>query len=151
MAKVERRTNPVHLRHGMSIGSNAAESDDAFLVPCFVHYPPVEQCTNVHSSGMILLGRTGAGKTAILKHIENSVDRCSLIDPSEIAMSYVANSDALNFLQVIGADLDLLFQVLWKHVICIEMIRLRFDITDEVKSQSVFSKLADKFGRNPRR
>lgn len=67
----------------MSIGSNAAESDDAFLVPCFVHYPPVAQCKDVHSSGMILLGRTGAGKTAIIQHIQNSVDKTSVIDPSE--------------------------------------------------------------------
>jgi hypothetical protein len=45
------------------------------------------------------------------------------IDPSEMAMSYVSNSDAHNFLHAISADLDLLFQASWKHVLCIEFNR----------------------------
>jgi hypothetical protein len=40
----------------------------------------------------------------------------------------VSNSDALNFLHAIGADLDLLFQALWKHVLCIEFTRSAEDL-----------------------
>jgi hypothetical protein len=62
-------------------------------------------------------------KTAILKYIHSKSEHSVEIDPSEMAMSYVSNSDALNFLHAIGADLDLLFQALWKHVLCTEFRR----------------------------
>jgi hypothetical protein len=151
VAKAIRRTNPVVLRAGMSIGTNAAEFDDDFLLPCFVHYPPVETCVNVQSRGMVLDGRTGSGKTAILKYIVSKKPHVVEIDPSEMSMSYVSNSDALNFLQSIGADLDLLFQVLWKHVLCIEFIRLKFSVEDEAASRGVFRRMIERFSKDPRR
>ncbi|MHC2438006.1 Cdc6-like AAA superfamily ATPase [Bradyrhizobium sp. USDA 4451] len=114
MAKASKRTNPIILRAGMSIGTNAAEFDDDFLLPCFIHYPPVDLCLDVGSRGMVVDGRTGAGKTAILKYIATKATNSVTIDPTEMAMSYVTNSDVLRFLQAIGADLDLTFSVLWK-------------------------------------
>jgi hypothetical protein len=36
MAKSEKRANPIQLKPGMTIGANAAEMDDEFLLPCFV-------------------------------------------------------------------------------------------------------------------
>lgn len=149
MAK-PKRTNPIILRPGMTIGSNAAEMDE-FLLKCFVQYPAVELCINVESRGMVIDGRTGSGKTAILKFIHSSVEHSSEIDPSEMAMSYVSNSDAINFLQAIGADLDLLFQTLWKHVLCIEFIRLKFAVTNEAKSRSVFERLRSRFTKDDRK
>src|SRR5260370_42132129 len=109
MAKPGKRTNSVILRAGMSIGTNAAEFDDNFLLPCFMHYPPVEICVNVQSSGMVLDGRTGSGKTAILKYIISKKPHVVEIHPSDMSMRYVPNSDTFNSLQSIGADLDLLF------------------------------------------
>jgi len=126
----------------MTIGTGSAETDDEFLFDCFIHYPPVEICQDVKSPAMIVAGRTGAGKTAIFRHIKGSVEHAVDIDPSEMAMSYASNSDVLNFLQAIGADLDLFFQILWKHVLCIEYIRLRWSVQDEQKSLNVFAHLA---------
>lgn len=67
LAKSARRTNPVILRQGMTIGSSNTESDDEFLFSCFVHHPPVEQCRRVQSPATVIAGRTGAGNTAILR------------------------------------------------------------------------------------
>jgi hypothetical protein len=53
MAKPTKRSNPIVLKHGMSIGSNAAETDDEFLFDCFIRYPPVERCMDVQSPGML--------------------------------------------------------------------------------------------------
>jgi Cdc6-like AAA superfamily ATPase len=150
MAK-QKRTNPVVLKPGMTIGANAAEMDDEFLLQCFVHYPPVELCINMASRGMVIDGRTGSGKTAILKFIHSKSEHSVEIDPSEMAMSYVSNSDALNFLHAIGADLDLLFQALWKHVLCIEFIRLKFSVTNETNSRSVFERLRSRFSKDARK
>jgi Cdc6-like AAA superfamily ATPase len=89
MAK-QKRTNPVILQPGMIIGANAAEMDNEFLLKCFVHYPPVDLCMNVASRGMVVDGRTGSGKTAILKYIHSRSEHSVEIDPSEMAMSYVS-------------------------------------------------------------
>lgn len=151
MAKPSKHTNPVILRAGMSIGTNAAEFDDDFLIPCFVHYPPVEIGMNIQSRGMVLDGRTGSGKTAILRYITSKAEQVVEIDPSEMSMSYVSNSDALNFLQSIGADLDLLFQILWKHVLSIEFIRLKFSVKNENASLSVFERIRTKFSKDARK
>lgn len=151
MSKATKKFNPVILRRGMTVGSNSAEYDDDFLFDCFVHYPPVDECLRIQSSTMIVSGRTGAGKTAILRYIHNSEEHSVEIDPTEMSMSYVSNSDALQFLQAIGADLDLLFQVLWKHVLCIEFIRLRWNVENEEKSKSIFSRITSKFYRDERK
>ncbi|UPK38207.1 hypothetical protein IVB18_13640 [Bradyrhizobium sp. 186] len=95
-------------------------------------------------------GRARA-KPAILKYVKSKVAHSVEIDPTELAMSYVSNSDVLRFLQAIGADLELTFQVLWKHVICIEFIRLRFNVENESASQSVFAKIAERFRRDDRK
>jgi hypothetical protein len=144
-------TNPVVLRRGVGIGSGNAESDDEFLFECFVDYPAVDRARWFDSPGMILAGRTGSGKTAILRQIEKTADHSVSLDPFDMAMSYVANSDALRFLQVIGADLDLMFQVLWKHVLCIEFIRLKFSVDGNEKSKNIFGRIAEHFKRDERK
>lgn len=151
MAKLKEPLNPIVIKRGVGIGTGNAESDDEFLFDCFVDYPPVEPCLRTASPAMIISGRTGAGKTAILRHIESVAEYHVTVDPYQMAMGYVANSDSLRFLRAIGADLDLFFQVLWKHVLCIEFIRLRWQIENTQKSQSIFQRLADRFNRDERK
>ncbi|HUE80024.1 MAG TPA: DNA repair ATPase [Sphingomicrobium sp.] len=151
MPKYNPVNNPVVLKRGVHIGSGNAENDDEFLFDCFVDYPPVEECMRMTSPRMIVAGRTGEGKTAILRHIEQASEHSAFIDPAEMSMSYVSNSDALRFLTVIGADLDLLFQVLWKHVLCIEFIRLRWSVDSTQKSKNIFARISEKFSRDERR
>jgi hypothetical protein len=139
------------LRRGAGIGSGNAESDDEYLFECFVDYPAVDRAANFDSPGMLVTGRTGAGKTAILRKLERLSDRSVSLDPFDMAMSYVANSDALRFLQTIGADLDLFFQVLWKHVLCIEFIRLKFSVDSKERSRNVFDRIAEHFLRDARK
>lgn len=151
MAKKDQDPNPIILKRGIGIGSVNAENDDEFLFDCFVDYPPVEEAMRLTSPAMIVAGRTGEGKTAILRHIERECEHSAVIDPSEMSMSYVSNSDALRFLTAIGADLDLLFQVLWKHVLCIEYIRIRWDVDSTQKSRNIFTRITDRFHRDERK
>lgn len=148
---VGKTVNPVVLRRGVGIGTGNAETDDEFLFECFVEYPPVEDCRRPSSPVMVVAGRTGSGKTAILRYLEIQSNHTTTIDPFEMSMSYVSNSDALRFLQAIGADLDLLFQVLWKHVLCLEFIRLRWDVDSTEKSNNIFKRIFDKFYSEDRR
>ncbi|MCA3173679.1 MAG: DNA repair ATPase [Burkholderiales bacterium] len=145
------QTNPLIFRSGLSVGSIAAETDDEFLFDCFIENPAVQACLNVQSPTMVLAGRTGSGKTAILRHVQRAVPHSSNIDPSEMALSYVANSDALRFIQAIGGDLDVLFIALWRHVLCLEFIRLKYNVSSEAKSTTVYGKIVDTFKLDARR
>lgn len=151
MGKFEASPHPIVLKPGMNIGHVAAEEDDDLLFDCFVRHPAVDKCSSVESPEMIVAGRTGSGKTAIMRFIEHDAENVVQIDPMEMSLSYVSNSDALRFVEVIGGDLDLLFQVLWKHVICIEFIRLRYKVDDEQKSKYIFSRIMEKFRSDPRK
>lgn len=111
MAKATRK-NPVVLRPGLSIGGIAAETDDEFLFECFLYHPAYAAVSKISSPSMLLAGRTGSGKTAIIRVLEREAEYVSVVYPSEMALEYVSNSDALRFLQTIGADLDLFFQAL---------------------------------------
>jgi len=152
MSKSARHANPIILRKGMTVGSANAESDDEFLFQCFVSHSAVNECTRVQSPGMIVSGRTGSGKTAILRHVKVSHSDSSVeIDPSEMSMNYVSNSDSLRFVEAIGGDIDLLFQVLWKHILCLEFIRLRWQITNTEKSKNWYYRIVRNFSLDERK
>lgn len=145
------KINPIVIRQGMNIGKVAAEADDNYLFNCFLKTYAYEELVDPNSPAMIISGRTGSGKTALLRYIEETEEACHSIDPFEMSMTYVANSDILSFLNDIGADLDLLFQLLWKHVLCLEFIRMRFSVEDEHASKSLFDRLTDIFQNNSHR
>ncbi|QND49817.1 hypothetical protein HB780_30555 [Rhizobium lusitanum] len=146
------KTNPVIIRPDTSIGNNSAEADDEFLFECFVDHPALEATRDVANSKMFVLARTGGGKTAILRKIKQQYpDTASVIDLSGLSMDYVANSTIVRFLKSIDVDLDLFFQALWKHVLCLEYIRLRYNVSNGESSRQVFSWFKDFFKSDGRR
>ena len=145
MDKKTKVNNPIELRRGLSIGRSDAENDDDFLFDSFVDYPPMQQCTDTHSPAMIIAGRTGAGKTAILRVIKRQQEKVFELDPRELSITYISNSNAIAFADAIGANLDLLFQILWRHILCIEYIKLRYSVTEESRLHSVLTSLRQSF------
>lgn len=146
------RTNPVIIRPDTSIGNNAAEADDEFLFECFVDHPALDVTRDVSNSKMFVLARTGGGKTAIIRMISQQYpDTSSVIDLSGLSMDYVANSNIIRFLQSLDVDLDLFFQALWKHVLCLEYIRLRYQVKNDEGSRQVFGWFRDFFKSDGRR
>ena len=146
------RANPVVIRPDTSIGNNSAEADDEFLFECFVDHPALDVTRDVTNSKMFVLARTGGGKTAIIRKINKQfADTSSVIDLSGLSMDYVANSNIIRFLQSIDIDLDLFFQALWKHVLCLEFIRLRYEVKNDENSRQVFGWFRDFFRSDGRR
>jgi hypothetical protein len=146
------KSNPVVIRPDTSIGNISAEADDEFLFECFVDHPALAAARDTTNSKMFISARTGAGKTAILRMITRQYpDRSSVIDLPGLSMDYVANSDIIRFLKSLEIDLDLFFQALWKHVLCLEFIRLRYRITNEGKSREIFSSIKNFFRMDERR
>lgn len=135
------KNNPIVLKSNFSIGNLSAENDDEFLFDCFVNNSFYEEATRISSSKMILSGRTGSGKSAIVRTIENENHSSTEIELLNMTMNYIANSDVINFLLAFDADLDILFKTLWKHVICIELIRLVYKLKSEQESKKFVQRL----------
>lgn len=139
------------IARNLSIGAIAAENDDSYLFECFIHLPIFAEVTNFQNSKSILLGRTGCGKTAILRYIEETTDNVFSIDPTQMALEYVASSTAIRLFEENGVDMSLFYQLLWKHVICVEIIRQRFHVNSEKESANFFIRLFDSLRTNERK
>lgn len=139
--------NKIVFDEGVNIGQNGAEHDDEFLFKCFVDHPAYSEITDVNSPSTFLLGSTGAGKTAILRMINRQEENVSDLIVHDMAMNHIANSDTILFLKSLGVDLSLFFQALWKHVLCIEYIKLATHARDKDQFQYKVSRLIDTLTR----
>ena len=128
------KSNSIKLRRNTTIGNVSAEADEEFLIPCFVDSYAVTEVKSFETNKMFVTGRTGSGKTAVLLKIQNSEENVVVIELSELAMNYIANSDIIKFLSSLDIDLDLFYQTLWKHVFCIEYIRVKYNIKNSQDS-----------------
>lgn len=147
----KKQHNPIVLKPDTNIGNSSAEADDEFLFQCFFDHPALVALQDMESSKLFASGRTGSGKTAIIRMINKNNENVSEIDLNELALEYVANSDIIRFLNALDVDLDLFYQALWKHVFCIEYIRMKFSVEDENKSRNIFMSISDFFKRDPRK
>jgi hypothetical protein len=130
----------ITLRAGESIGAAAAEQDHAYLKHCFVKLPIIDLLKDANDPHCILLGRTGAGKSAILWHLEQTVSQASRIDPAEASFEYVAYSTIVRYFTELGVELHVFYQYLWKHIIVIHVIRECLN----VKTEEGFNMLLEK-------
>jgi len=132
-----------------SIGCAGAESDNEFLNQCFVDTGDLDILRNCEHPKCIALGRTGAGKTALLLKLEDAESRVIRISPENLALEYISNTDILGYLSRIGVvKLDTFFKMLWRHVFTIEVIRRHYRINDEQEKVNVILNLRRRFSKN---
>src|SRR3989442_10138928 len=102
------------IRKAQTLGALAAE-DDGFLTEAFVDSGYLPTLLDTADPRFLVLGRTGAGKTAILRQVrEKAVVGC--IDPEELSMQHLYNSTILPKLVDAGVNLDVFYKYLWRHV-----------------------------------
>lgn len=143
--------NQIVLKEGVNIGQNGAEHDDEFLFKCFFDHPSYSDLIDVNNSKTFVLGSTGAGKTAILRMMGQQLENCSELIVHDMAMNHIANSDTISFLKSLDVDLTLFFQALWKHVFCIEYIRVALEAPSKDQFRFKISKIFDSISRNKQR
>ena len=86
---------PIVVRRGISVGATSAEDDERFLNDCFVETGQAEQVLDMASPRCIALGRTGSGKSALLYHVRSSEEHSANLDPEDLSLNYISNSDIL--------------------------------------------------------
>ena len=131
----------VVFRRNFSIGAADAESDDQFLESCFLDTGVLDDVRDCENPKRILLGRTGSGKSALIKHLSAVESNLISLDPETLSLSYISNSNILNFLDSIGVNLDLFFKLLWAHVLTVELIAKKYKIQNESSKKSFLEKI----------
>lgn len=144
------KQNIVKLRPGANIGAPAAEDDAHFLTNCFVKLPALEEITDQDSNRRILIARTGAGKSAILRRIADTQENVSWLNPKGASFDFVSNSVILNSLSNMGVNLHLFYEYVWKHILCVHIITKCMGIKNDDKLPEFLAKL-DRMVRRDRR
>ena len=142
------QTTQFRIRRNESIGAADAESDEKFLLQCFVDNGDLASLRDCEDGKRIIVGRTGAGKSALLRMLKEYEKNVVELQPENLALRYLATSEVLRFFEDAGSNLDAFYQLLWKHVIVVELIRHRYKITNEQSQKSFFERLTSVFTRN---
>lgn len=114
-----------------TIGNPSAESDNQFLSACFVDNGELEILRNCADERGIIVGRTGAGKTALLKTLEEKEERVISLDPHDLALSYISNSTVIRFFESLNIRMDAFYKLLWKHVLLVEILKCHLKVDGE--------------------
>jgi hypothetical protein len=110
-------------KRNMNIGDLSAENDDEFLRECFISTPEYKEISDFSNKKMILLGRTGSGKTALLKKLKDESAVFIEINPDTFAMEYITNVPFVVRLKNEDINLDAFYKFLWLHEIISKIIK----------------------------
>lgn len=130
----------VIIKPNTKIGELDAESDAKFLSNCFIDNGMIETLCDVDETQAIILGRTGAGKTATLMKINDTIkeDKSKLIDLEQVFLNYIDNSNVINFLKDNNVNLDIFYRYLWKHILTVEFLKLKYPNWNETNKLANF-------------
>lgn len=132
-------------KRNSDIGAADAETDDKFLFDCFVDTGDLATLRDTRNSRRIVLGRTGSGKSALIRLLKEQEEHVIEIKPEDLSLNYIANSDILMYLNNSGVKLDPFFGLLWKHVFAIELIKKRFNLTNEATTKQWLTNITSYF------
>jgi hypothetical protein len=131
-------------KRNAKIGEAAAEMDDEFLFQSFHDVGDYAVLKNTRAPARIVVGRTGSGKTALLRMLKREQENVIEIDPENLSLNYLSNNEVIKFFEGLGVKLDLFYGLLWRHVFTVELLRARYQLTTSEKTQSFFLQLFDR-------
>jgi len=142
------QSNPIRFRRNIDIGAADAENDGLYLEHCFVDIGDVETILDCANSKCIVLGRTGVGKTALIRQICKTAIHVAELSPETLSLHYITNSNVLHFFEEAGVHLDIFYSLLWRHIITVELLKLRFDITNEDAQHNFYTLIKNLVARD---
>lgn len=133
-------TDKFRFRKHATIGASAAEDDEVFLAECFVDTGDLSALIDCKDPRRIVLGRTGAGKTALVNTLADKKDAI-IINPESLSFNYITNSTILKFFLDAGVKLDIFFKLLWRHVFTIELLKKKYNIVNEPAKKTFLERI----------
>ena len=118
--------------------------DDEFLFQSFHDIGDYAILKNTKAPARIVVGRTGSGKTALLRMLKREQEHVIEIDPEHLSLNYISNNEVIKFFENLGVRLDLFYGLLWRHVFTVELLRARYQLTTSEKTQTFISGLFDR-------
>lgn len=140
--------NPITIRQNFKIGELDAESDTLLLESCFVDSGYLNKLLDPFDNSSIVRGRTGAGKSALLHMVMNRAYKCRQLDPNDISIRFLEQSDIIAFFEALNVSLDMFYKVLWRHVLIMELLKLRHDIKSESDTNNFFSAILSRLKKD---
>ncbi len=119
------------LKKHLTLGAMSAENDGKYLSDCFIDTGDYDALVDTDDDRSIILGRTGSGKSALLEMIKFREENVIEVSPEELALNYISHSNVLSLLEECEVNLDPFYQLLWKHIFVVELIKYKYRIADE--------------------
>lgn len=133
-------------RANVGLGNPEAELDK-FLLDAFVSKDEYDFIRDTASDKTIILGRTGSGKSALIRKLKTEVSNYVDINPEALSLQHLSNSNIINFYKDLEINLDLFYKVLWRHVFIVEIIKIHFPDDDATRVE-FFQSLLSRFKKD---
>ena len=134
-------------RRNSTIGAMDAESDNKFLRDCFFETGDLGVLLDCEDAKRIVVGRVGAGKSALLGRLRETCPNAIEVKAEDLSLNWISNSDIIQFFENAGVKLDLFYQLLWKHVFVVELLKRKYRITEK-DPKGFLSNFRDLFSRD---
>ncbi len=137
------------LSSGFTLGGEQAEADP-LLEHSFFASSDYRIMESRVDRRCFVIGRTGAGKSAALQHLEEVRDEHVIrINPEDLSLPYIADLHVIRYLDSLNVNLDLFWIALWKHVLLVEIIRKRYNVSSPVAKQNFLTSLRELVVEDP--
>ncbi|MCI5177907.1 MAG: DNA repair protein [Candidatus Electrothrix sp. AW3_4] len=134
-------SNPVKIKKGLKLGELDAEADRSMLEVCFIDNGQLNNIIEVTSPRSIILGRTGSGKSAFLYKISSESEKSSVLDPNDISIRFLEHSNIIQFFNELGVKLDLFYKILWRHILIVDLLKLRYNLRNESECKTLWGQI----------
>lgn len=132
-----------------NLGGVSAEADE-LLEEAFYETSDYETISSRSNKRCFIVGRTGSGKSAVFKRLEDlHKEDVIRINPENLAFPYITNLDIIRRSNELNVNLDLFWSVLWKHVLLVEIIRHRYKVNSADAKTNIFQGMFQRFKSDP--
>ncbi|MEM5439923.1 P-loop ATPase, Sll1717 family [Paraburkholderia diazotrophica] len=134
---------PFRFKRHARIGEAGAELDDEFLFQSFVDVGDYEEIRDVKAPKRIIVGRTGSGKTALLRYLRHNEEHVVELEPDQLSLNFISNNDVIRFFEELGVKLDPFYSLLWKHMLAVELLKRKYSLITEERTTSWLGSIMD--------